>query len=311
MTTKESFLIMDMGGTNVRLAVVEGGQPVALKKYKVADFKNFYDLLDDYKKKVETFPDTFLMALPTPFKGDKIHLINNPWSFQVSVLKKRYGFKDIRSLNDFEAVSMALPYLKKRDVIQVGKGTAVSGEPKLVLGAGTGLGVGIWTPERVLSSEGGHLTVPFSKKERDLQDFLVKKCKGHVSVERLVSAQGLENIYSYLSKGKGLTSFEILDRAEAGDRTAEKSILLLLRFLGRVAGDLALVVKPLGGVYFCGGVLQHPVVLRLLDDSKFLEEFNDKGRRSDLLLTIPKYLIIHQCVAFLGLSHFFDKKVQK
>ena len=305
----QNFLIMDMGGTNVRLSVVEKGRLTALKKYKVADFKDFYSLLDDYQKKIKVFPDTFLMALPTPFKGDKVHLINNPWLFRVSALKKRYGFKNIQSLNDFEAVSMALPYLKKKDVIQIGKGKAFSGEPKLVLGAGTGLGVGIWTPERVLSSEGGHLTVSFLPDEKRLQDFLSKKYSEHISAERLISAQGLENLYSYLSKGKSLSSFAILDRAEEGDKTAEQSILLLLQFLGRVAGDLALVVKPLGGVYLCGGVLQHPATLRLLKDSKFWEEFNKKGRRSDLLLTIPKYLITHQCVAFLGLSHFFDKKV--
>ena len=304
----KSFLMMDMGGTNVRLAIARGSRLTHIRKYKVCDFERFYDLLDDYRVKVGSLPDTFLMALPTPSGGDRVSFINNPWTFRLSGLKKRYGFKDIQVLNDFKAVAMALPHLRAKDLIRIGKGKALSSAPKLVLGAGTGLGVGIWTPQGVLSSEGGHMTMPFLPVECELQNFLSAKYRGHVSAERLISGQGLENIYAYLSRGKCLPALDILNCAERGERTARKAVGLMLRFLGRVAGDLALAVEPFGGVYLCGGVLQHPAVLAALEDSEFVREFNEKGRRSGLLSIMPKYLIVRQCAAFVGLLHFFDKK---
>ena len=60
-------------------------------------------------------------------------------------------------------------------------------------------------------------------------------------------------------------------------------------FLGSVAGDLALTLGARGGIYIGGGVMKH--LRSHLPRSGFRAAFEDKGRFSEYLRTIPTWLI--------------------
>jgi glucokinase len=73
------------------------------------------------------------------------------------------------------------------------------------------------------------------------------------------------------------------------DPLALQSLDMFSGFLGSVAGDLALTLGALGGVYLGGGVV--PRWLGWFESSVFRERFEAKGRFREYLKDIPVYVI--------------------
>ena len=87
------------------------------------------------------------MAVPGPVKKDKYSFVNNPWQFSLKSLKKEFGFERIHVVNDFEAAAVATPFLKTKDVVSLTNcRKSNSSAPRLIVGTGTGLGVGVLIP---------------------------------------------------------------------------------------------------------------------------------------------------------------------
>jgi glucokinase len=68
--------------------------------------------------------------------------------------------------------------------------------------------------------------------------------------------------------------------------------------LGTEAGNLALKVLATGGVYLGGGI--PPRILPALEEGRFLDAFQAKGRMSDLMERMPVHVILNPKVALLG-----------
>ena len=90
----------------------------------------------------------------------------------------------------------------------MGGGKPEPGAPMAALGAGTGLGVACLVPgfakPIVVSSEGGHATLA---GVCDREDEIIKQLRkrfGRVSAERLISGDGLENIFQAVVALDGL-----------------------------------------------------------------------------------------------------------
>ena len=64
---------------------------------------------------------------------------------------------------------------------------------------------------------------------------------------------------------------------------------LFFSFLGTVAGNLALSLGSLGGVYIGGGIV--PRMGTQIDRSRFRASFESKGRFRGYLESIPTYVI--------------------
>ncbi len=119
-------------------------------------------------------------------------------------MKKNLGFSHLEIINDFTAVSMAIPMLKKEHLIQFGGAEPVEGKPIAVYGAGTGLGVAhlVHVDKRWVSlpGEGGHVDfAPNSEEEAIILEILRAEI-GHVSAERVLSGPGLVNLYRAIVK---------------------------------------------------------------------------------------------------------------
>jgi glucokinase len=161
---------------------------------------------------------------------------------------------------------------------------------------------------RAVPGEGGHVTMAsVNKREFDIFQQLLKDKYSHVSAERVCSGKGLVNIYNALRAIDGrndlpeLTPEEISSAALKGScGLCKESLDLMMAFLGRVAGNLALTLGAHGGVYIAGGIVGQ--LGDYFDKSAFLAEFHAKGRFKDYLKAVPIRVIQHPFPAFVGLQ---------
>ncbi|TIM67219.1 MAG: glucokinase, partial [Mesorhizobium sp.] len=86
------------------------------------------------------------------------------------------------------------------------------------------------------------------------------------------------------------------------DPVAEEALSLFVTCLGRTAGDLALVFMSRGGVFLTGGIAQK--ILPALKTGNFRAAFEDKAPHSELMRTMPVYVITHPLAALSGLAAF-------
>jgi glucokinase len=83
-----------------------------------------------------------------------------------------------------------------------------------------------------------------------------------------------------------------------GDPLSAAALDLFTRVLGAKAGNLALDVLALGGVFIVGGIA--PKILPKLLDGVLLHAFLDKGRQRRLLERIPLLVSLEPDVSLLG-----------
>ncbi len=131
---------------------------------------------------------------------------------------------------------------------------------------------------------------------------LMRKQLGRVSVERILSGAGLENLYRTLEQLAGRTPKPIsaaeITGAIESDAGCRAALAMFCAIFGAVAGDLALAHGARGGVYIAGGITQK--IESFLTQSAFRKRFEDKGRLSPFVIAIPTRLIINPDVAMLG-----------
>jgi len=75
---------------------------------------------------------------------------------------------------------------------------------------------------------------------------------------------------------------------------------LFTRWLGRVAGNLALVAGARGGVFLAGGIL--PRWAARFDVAEFRRGFEDKAPYTEWLRAIPTFIVTHPQPGLLGLA---------
>ena len=127
----------------------------------------------------------------------------------------------------------------------------------------------------------------------------------HVSVERLLSGPGLENLYRALATIEHTQPPErcaadiVATAREATCPTSRAALDMFCALLGDAAGNLALTFGAKGGVYIAGGIIAH--LGDEIERSAFRTRFEAKGRMRGYVTAIPAYLIVHADPAFLGL----------
>jgi glucokinase len=124
-------LVADIGGTNIRLALVgPAGEPSHIMKLQCADFLDPAAAVDAYIDRVPAAarPLAAAFAVASPVAGDRIEMTNHPWSFSIAALQQRLGFDRLAVVNDFTAIALAVPRLKPNDMRKIGGGKAVDGQ---------------------------------------------------------------------------------------------------------------------------------------------------------------------------------------
>ena len=75
---------------------------------------------------------------------------------------------------------------------------------------------------------------------------------------------------------------------------------------GAEAGNLALKILSVGGMYVGGGIA--PKLLKKMQDGTFMKAFTDKGRLSDLLVQTPVRLILESRAALMGAAAYAEAR---
>jgi glucokinase len=180
---------------------------------------------------------------------------------------------------------------------------------RVVLGPGTGFGAAalVVVDGRyiILPTEAGHVDFgPVGDDEMRLWPFL-ERVRGRITVEAVLSGPGLLRLATALAALRQLDgSFagpnDVLEAARANHPVAVEALDLFARFLGRVAGDLALMFEANGGVFIAGGIA--PRMVDILQKGAFRDAFDGKAPHDAWARRIPACVITHPEPALLGLS---------
>jgi glucokinase len=313
MSAAGAVLVGDVGGTHARFALVDPGTGPARIEARLDlpadDFATFDAALEAYVNHIgkKARPQSVSIGVAGPVTSGHVHLTNRDWHASEADLCKM-GFERALLINDFAATAFSVSALVAEDFRTIGPEIeGMAEEPITVLGAGTGFGVSCLARYRHLcvpiATEGGHVGfAPHGDAEIAVLCALERRF-GRVSIERVLSGPGLENLYTALREIAGqdklsLTAAEIVERAGAGDADCGRALDLFCAVFGAVAGDFALAHGARGGVYIAGGIALK--IEHFLRSSRFRARFEDKGRLSDYVKAIPTQLIINDDATFLG-----------
>lgn len=298
------ILIADIGATNSRFALVgPDRRPDRMIKYRGDDVASFEDGIARYIAEVGERPEAAVLAIAGPVEGDRVSMTNRNWSFSLRALAKRFGWRAVRGLNDFEAVAWSLNQLHMDDTMPIGPALPAGHGPRVVFGPGTGLGVAALIPVadgwQAVPTEGGHVVFGPASDDEERVFANLRTMEGMVSAEKVLSGPGIPRLHRALHGGAdAMAPAEITAAAHAGDRQAVETIALFVRLFGRFAGDLALTFRAMGGVYIGGGVARR--LGHLLEADGFRAAFENHPPYAGMLEKIPTTLITFDEPGLIG-----------
>lgn len=324
-----AYLAGDIGGTKTDLALYkeEEGKIVCLKekKFPSQKYPNLRLIVKEFMEGETEKISKGCFGIAGPVKKGKSKATNLPWLVDSDVLSKELGIGKVSLINDLEANAYGLNMLREDEFYLLSKGNSDAEGNQALISAGTGLGeAGIFFDGRrhiPFASEGGHTDfAPRNEIEDAMLRFLRKKFS-HVSYERILSGPGLYNVYQFIVETHiESEKEEVLKEIAAGDSprlisekglngesiACRKALELFISIYGSEAGNVALKMLALGGVYIGGGIA--PKLLSLLKQGEFLDSFRCKGRFFDLLKGITIKVVLNDKTALLG-SLYYAKNV--
>ena len=307
-------LTADVGGTNTRVALYDEstGELRSIASFVNQDYDCLEDVLQTWRGSLdEDWPKAACIAAAAPPSGDRISMLNLGWSFSCSELADRFGFRQLRWLNDFQANAHSLPYLGTADLEQLHPGVPAEHNKLATVGPGTGLGGATlqWinnTPVAI-DAEPGHAGLsPGNELETELFAHLLPK-HGDIYTELLVSGAGLVRLYTAIAElaGERPQSLNPADVSRLGlegsDRHCIQALETFCALLGSACGDFVLSNGAYGGLYIAGGIM--PRMSEFLRKSSFLERLQNKGLMREHLAKMPVQLITTEHPGLIGAAH--------
>ena len=310
------LLVGDVGGTSTRLALVSmNDSPRELlfeQTFPSGDYPSLRIIVETYLAGTELQPACACFCVAGPVMARRARLTNLPWELDEVTLCHDLGMQEVSLLNDLQATALAVPHLLPHELACINSGKSIDQAPIAVLAPGTGLGEAflIWGGDEYIAcaSEGGHADFgPNGSTQAGLHAHLTEHF-GHVSYERVCSGSGVPHVYDYLRSmdpGAESDAFAAKLRSaadltpliiDAGQRDAANNPLAALTLQtiidiwGHEAGNFALKVMALGGVYLAGGMPAR--LIPRLQDGAFMRAFTAKGRFDELLSAVPVHVVI-------------------
>lgn len=313
-----TVLAGDIGATKTNLALfnAEGETLVPLQEasYPTNQYKSLTELTDGFTSKLSVVPDAVCFGVAGPVLNGHARLSNVDWEVDRTLLSKHFN-SDVQVINDLEANAYGLATLGSSDIHVIQQVEDRIPGNAAIIAPGTGLGEAgmFWNGKyyQPYATEGGHCDFAARNAfDFDLYTFLHRKF-GHVSWERVISGQGIVNIYSFLRDDKkreeparlkemflnGIDPAVISEEAGQYDICRE-TMEIFIRYLGYESANLALKNNATGGLFIGGGIA--PQIIHLFGTFGFLSSFCQSGRLNDLLEKIPVSIILNTKTALSG-----------
>ncbi|PKM12501.1 MAG: glucokinase [Gammaproteobacteria bacterium HGW-Gammaproteobacteria-3] len=322
------ILAADVGGTKTLMALFDkaSGDWHCVKKQKFASsaYAEFKQVLAEFLADQSAVAvSSACIGVAGPVIDGRCDATNLPWTLDTQEITQSLGTDKVWLLNDLEATAWGLLSLPEQDFVELNPKALQHPGNKAVLAAGTGLGEAIIASidggkrYHVIATEGGHCDfAPTRPKEIALLEFLINRYGGHVSYERVVSGEGLPNIYHFLTQNTPVAGQEqlltddmaaVITQAALQDKDPKciEALTFFCRIYGAEAGNLALKCLPFGGLYLAGGIAAK--ILPFLQTSQFMDGFLDKGRYHAVLRPISVKVCINQEAALTGAFEYAVK----
>jgi len=324
---------------------------VAQRNYKNDDFKSFSDVLCaflalDGASGIKI--DSCCFAVAGPVINNRINFTNRDgWIIDRATIETDFEIGRVQLVNDFVASGHGLLSLSNDELITLQPGKPRRDGPIALVGAGTGLGECYLTRSAkdsyssVFASEGGHVEfAPRSSIEDELLKYLqgkfsktlgatgmngdiskpgiteaLTKEQTRVSVERVLSGKGLENIYEFLRHeypdqiNKNYDeqyNDEIHERGRLIGKQQynyplfRQSLEIMFGIYGSEVGNVGLKYLPYGGLYIAGGIAPKNVNFMTDQNSLFMKRLRQKGRLSSIMRDFPVYVVMKEDLGLRG-----------
>lgn len=318
------ILAGDVGGTKCNLALFheQDGKltPVFKQRFRSKDFAQFDLIAKEFARQAASHlsGEKILAAgfgIAGPVINNRVRATNLPWTIDAAVLAEELGVKHIALLNDLGAWGHSIEYLDRQQFLVLNEGKPEPGGTRALLAAGTGLGESllVWDGSRyrVVPSEGGHSDfAPHTEQQIELLRFM-KRRYPQVSWELILSGRGFRTLHEFLSPAVKHAAFDDPDADPAPEITRNglaktcpvcvETLDLWTDIYGAEAGNLALKVLALGGVYVAGGIAVK--ILEKMKDGKFFQSFKDKWHFENLLKNMPVSIILDENAPQLGAAY--------
>ncbi len=302
-----SRFVADIGGTHARFALVDNSSSslqrslVEIKVFNCADFAGPAETVIAYQNYLgHSLPDRACIAAAGPVNAGEVYFTNLDWRMSAQELRKELHLKQLEIVNDFTAVAHAVSKLSEKDTRVIHRGVGSEDGLKVVVGAGTGLGVAALSTvdgdTRVIDSEGGHTRyAPAGPQERELLKVLSRD-HDFVSAEMLLAGPGIRSIHKALCQINGdkvqpMSAEEITSHARNGTRPdCVHTVRLYARILASFCTNLAVTFGARGGIYLVGEIFRS--LEPFLTDANFEDRFIEAGAMTQLAVDTPVSLVL-------------------
>jgi len=313
------ILCGDIGGTKSRVALYQNSRCIAERQYANEAYINLSEVLRQFMASYSIKVDGACFGVAGVVRDNVCKMTNLSWVIDASLIAEELNISQVWLINDLEAHAYGINRLSVEDFEVLNEGSLNLGNAAFIA-AGTGLGeVGLyWDGKRhhCIASEGGHTDfAPRDDLEIALFQYLRKKF-AHVSYERVLSGEGLKELFYFFIEVQNEKKPDWLMQMESEDispliteKALNKTCKLCMKVLecfisiyGSESGNMALKFLSLGGFYV-GGTIACKIAPALKEET-FMKNFRSKGRFEHLLSKIPIKIILNDRSALLGAREF-------
>jgi glucokinase len=318
------ILAGDVGGTKCNLALFseKNGKLTTVFKQRFAskEFAQFDLIVKEFSRQAASHlnADRVLAAgfgVAGPVIDNHVRATNLPWTVDARILERALDVEKIVLMNDLGATGHSIEHLAAEEFIVLNPGRPEPGGTMALLAAGTGLGqsILIWDGARyrIVPSEGGHSDfAPHTEQQIELLRFMRRRYP-QVSWELILSGRGFRTLHEFLAPAVTHASFEDPDADPAPEITRNglnrscpvcvETLDLWTGIYGAEAGNLALKVLALGGVYVAGGIAVK--IIEKMKDGQFFKAFKDKWKFESVLANIPVSVVLNESAPLMGAAY--------
>lgn len=276
-------LLADIGGTHARIAQDTEKGVVDAEKMTAAAYPALQDALADYCARHGLQPQG-RVAIGTAAHPDAAGVWRfqnrNEWGIDPASLRAT-GWDVPILVNDFVASSCGAVVLPPEKLLTLRAGAADNGTRFVVLGPGTGLGLGFveavhgrWHVQETL---GGHMFGSCATDEQYEISKIVRHLRGGEQMfihEDVCSGVGLPVLYRavcVMNGGAPVYADSAALIAQRADPMAAAALRLFHEFLGLYTHNALVTGHAFGGVFIDGGLAQHLVAQGAFDTESFIK----------------------------------------
>jgi glucokinase len=316
-----TVILADIGGTHARLALHTPAGPAHAEKLKAADYPTLEDALRAFAARhdVRGQGKVFIGTAAHPDAQGVWRFQNlNPWGIDPRSLKKA-GWDAPVVVNDFVASSLGAVSAPEEALHAVRGGAIGRAQRCVVLGPGTGLGLGYvekldgrWHVQETL---GGHMAGACVTDEQFMIAKVVRRLRGGTTTfihEDVCSGVGLPTLYHavclYNGQTVALDTPAAIVAARESDPCARQALRLFHEFWGLFAHNALVTGHAFGGIYLDGGLAQHLMRENAFDAQTFLRYMTLDPAEvvREHIDSTPVYMIDDPFVALRGLGVMAD-----